>query len=302
MTVNKEPVDSSASSQSCTSKVYECMCCTNFSVAHHPTGAELAKSKGSHESSQSIQSSWFTKHPWISACMPSYKIYCRICCSARNQDLVTFSKRYMSYSTFVEGGFSNWRKALQRFAEHEMSEMHRESCMKVSDKACKVDVQKQLSKARDGEMQTCCAMFLKLLECIRFLARQGLPFHGHCENDATFERNLYQLLLLQAKNCPSLSLWLKERDYISPEIVNEIITVCGQRILTQLLEDIKAANYFTVIADGASDISHNEQMCIALRWVDSTYTINEAALGLIKLPDTKALALFSVFKDVLLRC
>ena len=43
-------------------------------------------------------------------------------------------------------------------------------------------------------------------------------------------------------------------------------------------------------------------MCIAVRWVDSTYTINEAALGLVQLPDTKALTLFSVLKDVLLRC
>ena len=72
--------------------------------------------------------------------------------------------------------------------------------------------------------------------------------------------------------------------------------------MRQLLEDIKAANYFAVIADEASDISHNEQMCIAVRWVDSTYTINEAALGLAQLPDTKALKLFSVVKDVLLRC
>ena len=123
--------------------------------------------------------------------------------------------------------------------------------MKLSDKAHKVDVRKQLSKARDEEMQTRHAMFLKLLECIRFLARQGLPFRGHLENDATFEGNLYQLPLLLAKDCPSLSLWLKERDYISPEIVNEIITICGQRILRQLLEDIKAANYFAVIADEA---------------------------------------------------
>ena len=36
--------------------------------------------------------------------------------------------------------------------------------------------------------------------------------------------------------------------------------------------------------------------------MDSTYTINEAALGLVQLPTTKALTLFSVLKDVLLRC
>ena len=43
-------------------------------------------------------------------------------------------------------------------------------------------------------------------------------------------------------------------------------------------------------------------MCIAVRWVDSSYSIHEAALGLVQLPDTKALTLFSVIKDCLLRC
>lgn len=168
MTVRKEPVNNNlseevgVSSQSSTATsvlVCECLCCTNFSVAHHPTGAELAKPKGPHvplKTSRSIQSSWFTKHPWISVCMPSYKIYCHICCSARNQDLVTFSKRYMYNSTFVEGWFSNWKKALQRFAEHEKNEMHQESCMKLSDKARKVDVRKQLSRARDRDANPSC--------------------------------------------------------------------------------------------------------------------------------------------------
>ena len=93
-----------------------------------------------------------------------------------------------------------------------------------------------------------------------------------------------------------------KRDYISPAIVNEIITICGNMVLRQLLVDIRAANYFSLIADEATDISHNEQMCIAVRWVDSSYSIHEAALGLVQLPNTKALTLFSVIKDCLLRC
>ena len=44
-------------------------------------------------------------------------------------------------------------------------------------------------------------------------------------------------------------------------------------------------------------------MCIAIHWVDSSYNIiHEAALGLIQLPDTKAMTLFGIIKDVLLRC
>ncbi len=100
----------------------------------------------------------------------------------------------------------------------------------------------------------------------------------------------------------SLPLGLKKRDYISPAIVNEIITLCGNTVLRQLLGDIQAAKYFLLIADEATDISHNAQICIAIRWVDSSYEVHEAAIGLLQLPDTKAFTLFSVVKDCLLRC
>ena len=140
-------------------------------------------------------------------------------------------------------------------------------------------------------------MLLKVLHCIRYLARQGLSFRSSSDDSISFEGNLSQLLLLMFTDCPQLASWLKKRDYISPAVVNEIITLCGHAILRQLLVEVRAANYFSLIADEVTDISHNEQMCIAVRWVDAGYTINEAALGLVQLPDTKALTLFSVIKD-----
>ena len=157
-------------------------------------------------------------------------------------------------------------------------------------------------KSHATETRNNRAMFLKLLECIRYLARQGLAFRGHHEDSIAFEGNLYQLLLLQAKDSIQLASWIKKRDYISPAIVNEIINISGNTILRQLLQEIQAADWFSLIADEATDVSHNEQMCIAVRWVDSSYTIHEAALGLVQLPDTKALTLFGIIKDVLVRC
>lgn len=132
---------------------------------------------------------------------------------------------------FIEGGVSIGKEALHHFPGNEKSEMHRESCMNLNDKTTEVDVRKQLGKAQDEERQTCCAMFLKLMYCIHSLARQGVLFYGHCKNDSTFEGNLYQLLLSQANDCPLVSLWLKEHDYFTPHIVNEMITIYVQSVL-----------------------------------------------------------------------
>ena len=134
---------------------------------------------------------------------------------------------------------------------------------------------------------------MKLLSCIRYLARQGLPLQGHHEDPESFEGNLYQLLLLQAQDCLQMKTWLCRREYISPEIVNELIKLMGQAVLRQVLAEIKSTMWFSLIADEASDSSHNEYMNISVRWVDSDFDVHEDALGLVQLPDTKA-QLFSV--------
>ena len=190
---------------------------------------------------------------------------------------------------------------MQRFESHEKSATHREAVSKITSVSRGVNVVALLSKEKDAEMRYHREMLLKLLNCIRFLARKGLPFRGHNEDNESFEGNLYQLLLLQAKDSPQLVSWLKRREYISPPIVNEMITLCGNAVLRQLLNEISSAQYFSLIVDEATDVAHNEQVCIAVPWVDSSYNVQEAALGLVQLPDTKALTIFSAIKDVLIR-
>ena len=70
---------------------------------------------------------------------------------------------------------------------------------------------------------------LKLLSCIKYLGRQGLPFRGHNEDAESFEGNLYQLLLLEARD--------KGHGFVeestSPDI-NKIIAIMGQTVLSCL--------------------------------------------------------------------
>ena len=159
--------------QNASSEVGGCCPCTNFDITHQPTKLEQSKVKGHQLYSRSIQPTWYTKYQWISVCISSYKVFCNICCSARKRGLVKFSKRYNL--AFVEEGFSNWKKALQRFAEHEKSEMHRESLAKLSSIKRAVDVGVQLSSQRETEMKNHRAMFMKLLDCVLFWL--GKDFH-----------------------------------------------------------------------------------------------------------------------------
>ena len=159
---------------------------------HQPTDSNLSKSRilQTHASrerksstiksySRTIQTSWYAKYQWISVCPSSFKIFCIVCRSAMIDGLVTFAKH--QDSTFTENGFSNWKKALQRFDEHDKSEMHREAAIKVANKSSTTNIGAQLSKHYDRDTSNRRRLLLKLLGSIRYLARQGLPFRGHRE-------------------------------------------------------------------------------------------------------------------------
>ena len=300
--------DSDLSSQtSC-----QCQCCSEPHTPYQPL--ELTESAVSHTHhskerknsqiksySRHIQPSWYKSFPWISVCSSNFKIYCATCRNAKYRGLLSFPKHQKT--AFVEDGFMNWKKALQKFREHESSVMHKEAILKLAaTKSTTRGIGAQLSAQHDADQRHHRQMLMKLLSCIKYLARQGLPFRGHYEDVESFEGNLYQLLLLQAQDCPEMKTWLRKKEYISPEIINEIIMIMGQSVLRELLGEIKSSLWFSILADEATDISHHEQMSLSIRWVDDGYTIHEDTLGLIQLPDTKSRTIFDAIKDILIRC
>ena len=51
---------------------------------------------------------------------------------------------------------------------------------------------------------------LQVIDAVKLLARQGLPFRGNLLSSCEFNSNFHQLLLLQAKRDPDLAEWMKK--------------------------------------------------------------------------------------------
>ena len=245
-----------------------CQCCTNPEVPYRPSDVSDSKVCHAHHSKdkrvgqkkcydRKIQPNWFMKYPWISVCTSTFRIFCATCRGAKKFGQLTLSKHQKS--AFVEDGFGNWKKGLQKFLEHEKSDMHREAADRLAAKSSGRNVATLLNTQHEVETVFHRELLLKLLSCIQFLARQGLPFRGHRENADCFEGNLYQLLLLQALNFPQMEMWLRQREYISPEIINEVIMMMGQAVLREILTEIKRSYWFALIADKASDLTNHFQ-------------------------------------------
>ena len=99
-----------------------------------------------------------------------------------------------------------------------------------------------------------------------------------------------------------MTMWLRRKEYISPEVVKELIKMKGQSLLRQLLGEIRSSLWFSILADEATDISHHEQLSLSIPWVDNCFPIHEETLGLMQLPDTISATIFLVIKDILIRC
>lgn len=98
--------------------------------------------------------------------------------------------------------------------------------------------------------------------------------HHYLEDDVTNPGNFIEILKYGAScgnlvdvlfdNCPS------NQTYRSKTIQNEIIEICGDMVTEILTQDVKKAQFYSVLADEATDCSNTEQMAVVLRFVDSS--------------------------------
>lgn len=92
-------------------------------------------------------------------------------------------------------------------------------------------------------------------EAIQYLSSQGLPLEKIQNLLVVTSINYYYFKLKIALKwfCGCIR---HQKDYISPEIINEIIS----SVLHSILADLSTALWYSIIADEATNISHNEQV------------------------------------------
>lgn len=93
----------------------------------------------------------------------------------KKKGLLTFSSK--QESAFTEDGFSNWKKALQRFKEHETSQAHRES-MEKHILMRQPSVASQLATQLENSQALHRTLLKKEISSIKYLLRQGMPLRG----------------------------------------------------------------------------------------------------------------------------
>ena len=252
---------------------------------------------GRNKRERSFQASWYESYKWLVLCTSRLKAFCFYCRFLTSRGLNTFSSK--ADGAFSIEGFSNWKKALEKFADHERCQAHKEACIKFNAIMKQKSVDEQLKLVAQKEQIERRQMFLTLLSSLRYLLRQGLAVRGHGDDS---EGNLSQLLKARAEDSIALQKWIKTGSYQSPEVLNELTNTIGAEVLREVLNGIKSSRWFSIIGDETRDISNSEQLSISIRWVDKDYSIHEDFIGMFKVPKTDAEMLSLAIEDVLVRC
>ena len=194
-----------------------------------------------------------------------------------------------------------WKKVLEAFVDHQQSKEHRvaityEFVVPQCGDVLEMTVN-DLNNKRLAERK----YLIKVMECIRFLTRQGLGFRVNDGND-----NLTQLFKLLNKNDPALLTRLDKETHLEHgqlkymHTQNELIELMVKQVLSKKLESIRSSKFFGIIADEHTDISNKELLSMCFRWIKDLM-VHEDFIGYYELLGRKCDTIVTATKDFLTR-
>ena len=251
-------------------------------------------------------SSWYSKYAWLHYQEGTDSVLCFYCMVADMRGLpVTKNKD----EAFCKVGFTNWKKALEKFEKHQNTGSHHEAVeLVVKIPSTTKNVGEMLSASYASQKAENKRMLSLILSSIRFLGRQGLALRGRYKtsDDSTtrgeIDSNFMQLIRLRAEDNPGILKWLDrpQNKFTSPDIQNEMLSIMVLHILRDITADV-SGKWFTLMVDETTDTSNTEQMVVCLRFVDNSLKVHEEVVGLYSLESTSAKVIVSTIKDILLR-
>ncbi len=248
---------------------------------------------------RSFQPQWFQRWTWIHYDEDHDLAYCYLCTKAYKEGKFISCSR-LEY-TYISKGYSNWKDATVNFAAHDKSSCHKEAILKVVTlPATTRNIGEQLCRQYSEQLLERRQCLLKILSCIRYLGRQGLPLRGRGTEE---DSNYIQLLRLRGEDDHRVIHWLQKKTdkYTSGEAQNELLKTMAHQVLRKISNNLQGTNFLTVMADETTDISNREQVVICLRWVSETLDVHEEFVGLHMVDSVDANTRVKVIKDTLLR-
>lgn len=194
-------------------------------------------------------------------------VFCLYCCLFGNKQ------------NLFKTGFSMWNKSKERFDEHEQSAVHLDNLKIYTSRVLKQGkIDEELEKQISSRKEYWVEVLKRIISVIKFLASRELAFRGTDERLGERRNGNYLgLLELLAEYDPLLkdhinrmeNLGKGKTSYLSKDICNEVLTVMANRVIEEIIRQIKTNKYFSISVDSTPDITHQDQLTVILRYFNN---------------------------------
>ncbi|CAF4478677.1 unnamed protein product [Rotaria sp. Silwood2] len=234
----------------------------------------------------------------------------------------TSTTRISSYGRLVEKPLDDYKYLLGNTGDlslHQKKNYHSDSIAKMENflyiysKKPEMSVRLLIDKRSQNEIAENRARLKPIIETILLCGKQNFPLRGHrddgglsTENEGLLadEGNFRALLQYRIESGDvelkqHIETCRKNATYISKTIQNELISIIGNLILKEIIQEVKAARFFTILLDETADVANIEQASLCIRYVLNDQ-IHEKFLMFIPVKDRSGAGLANlIIKSVL---
>ncbi|XP_057803063.1 uncharacterized protein LOC131018351 [Salvia miltiorrhiza] len=254
---------------------------------------------------RSFQDVWYQKFVWLEYSVAKDACFCFWCYIFKHPDK---TGRYGA-DAFTKTGFTNWKKALIKFAEHVGDADSCHNNARIQIEAFKNQRGSVANMFRSNAIEVNIAYRARLtasLDVTRFLLKQGLAFRGHDESSSSSNRgNFLELIQWYSDHNDIVSKVLGEHapgnnQMTCPKVQKELAHACALEVTLAIINDL-GDKVFTILVDEARDISMKEQMGVVLRYVNNEGCVVERFIGIVHVADTCSHSLKHAIDDLFVK-
>ncbi|XP_065684245.1 zinc finger MYM-type protein 1-like [Hydra vulgaris] len=247
------------------------------------------------EAGRKFQTSWYTKtigkgsikkeRNWLVFSPSNQKMYCHASWLFADFKAENYSKEWSDTSA----GVYKWKKGMEKIVEHETSHQHQNAIRQYLLTKYRISNDKTvisgLISQECRQVEKNREVLKRMIDVTLFLAKQGLSFRGHREHQHFKIGNKGT-----ANNAGNfLELYEKRNQlYLSHDVQNDLIQSLASEISSTINNEVKLAQFFSLIIDSTIDISKIDQMSVSLRMVLKSGNVVERFIGFYTLENSNA--------------
>lgn len=237
---------------------------------------------------RSFQRLWLTTYPWLVYSKSQDGGYCLPC--------VLFSPPGAgNRGVLVKTPFKRWTKVSDVCRGHSTAKYHLDAQVAYDNfKTTAAQPEKTVAAQLDQKKRETIAKNRSLLKSLSktvyLCGRQGIALHGHRDDSTAHpdanHGNFLELLRFRIDGGDEVlrdhfASHQRNASYSSKTVQNQLLTIIGDQIRDNIVNDVKASRFYSILANEVSDAAGLEQISLVLRFVDQEHRIREEFVDFI---------------------